>query len=261
MRELVKVLCVVVLLFAAPATAVGWADGIGNAPDWVSLAVRYACPPLCVLALATFLAVHFRRDEAPDYLAARVGPYYNRGGFCFSVLPASDGGVCVLEVYFQNQHAGRCVGRVALRPARGFLLGRAEIEPVAAEIDCGPAAFGVARVPVGVPHALQGRQQRFEVGASVEYPEGRGRRLRFRDGIALRADSRFGNVFGAGLTVAGALTGQIVYSSPAAVEVHLPGEVAEDLTGADVGVSVATWWRLGDPPLSGAWDRPAGEPE
>ena len=245
------------LLTAAPAAAIGWTDGIGNVPDWVNPTVRYACPSLCMLALATFLIVHLRTDQAPDYLAMRVGQYYNRSGFCISILPTATDGVCVLEVYFQNQYASRCFGRVAIRPACGFWLGRVGIDPAAVEIDCEPAAFGVARVPVGVPHALQGRRQRFEVGASVKYPDGCGRRLRFHDGITLRANSRFGNIFGVGLAVAGAITGQIVYEGPAVVEIDLPKGVAEDLTGVGSGASFETWWRLGDLPLPIELFRPA----
>ncbi len=200
MRELAKVLCVVVLLFAAPAAA-AWGGGIGDAPGRVTPALKYAGPPLCVIAIAAFLALHFRRDEAPDYLAARVGPW----------LPP-----------------------------------RAGIEPVAVGIECGPAAFGVARVPRG----LLGRRQRFEVGASVEFPDGRGRRVRFRGGAALRANSRFGNAFVSTLTVAGALAGHVVYTSPSVVEVGLPNEAVEDTAELGIGVAVETLWRLGDPPLT-----------
>jgi hypothetical protein len=252
MRELTKVLCVVILLFGAPLAAVAWFDDRLDFPQPVIHFLKYACPVLCVLAVGIFLKINFRPDEVPDYLGPRVGRYFNRDGFSFGILPAVADGICVFEVYFQNQHENRCVGRVALRPARGFFLGRAKMASIAVEIDCEPAAFGVARVAVPLPATLQGRRQSFEVGASVEYPEGKGRRLRFGDGVTLRANSNFSKAFATGLMVAGALTGHIVYESPATVALDLPGGVAEDITDQMSPASVDTLWKLGNPPLSEA---------
>jgi len=255
MRELAKVLCVVILLFGVPLAAVAWFDDKLDFPKPVIHFLKYGCPILCALAVGLFFRIHFRADEVPDYLGPRVGTYFNRDGFCFGILPAVADGVCVFEVYFQNQYENRSVGRFALRPARGFFLGRAKMESIIAEVDCEPAAFGVARVAVPLPAMLQGRRQLFEAGASVEYPEGKGRRLRFGDGITLRANSNFGNAFAVGLTVAGALTGRIVYTSPATVTIDLPNAVAEDVTDRVRPASVDTVWKLDDPPLSEVGDR------
>jgi hypothetical protein len=257
MRELTKVLCVVILLFGAPLAAVAWFDDRLDFPRPVIHFLKYGCPILCVLAVGIFLKIHFRADEVRDYLGPRIGTYFNRDGFCFGILPAVADGICVFEVYFQNQYENRCVGRVALRPARGFFLSRAKMESIIAEVDCEPAAFGVARVAVPLPAALQGCRQSFEIGASVEYPEGKGRRLRFGDGVVLRANSKFGNAFAAGLTVAGALTGQIVYTSPATVAIDLPNGVAEDVADRARLTPVDTIWKLGDPPLSETKREPA----
>src|SRR6185369_9135818 len=101
MREAAKVSAVVVLLFAAPAAAVGWFD---DRPNLTMNVLRYFCPVLCVLALGVFLIIHFRPDDIPDYLEPRVGTYFNRDGFCFGILPAVAGDVCVFDVYFQNQY-------------------------------------------------------------------------------------------------------------------------------------------------------------
>jgi hypothetical protein len=249
MRELTKVLCVVVLLFGAPLAAIGWCDDRLDFPQPIIYFLKYACPVLCVVAIGIFLKIHVRADEVPDYLAARVGAYFNRDGFCFGIVPAVIDGICVFEVYFQNQYANGCVGRIALRPARAFFLGRAKMNSILAEIACEPAAFGVAHVAVPVPAALQGHRQSFEVGASVSYPQGKGRRLRFRDGMVLRANSNFGNAFATGLMVAGAVTGQIVYTSPAAAVIDLPNGVAEDFSDGLRNAPVVTLWRVGDPPL------------
>ena len=250
MRELTKVLCIVILLFGAPLGAVAWFDDKLDFPRSVIHFLKYGCPVLCVLAVGIFLKIHFRADEVPDYLGPRIGRYFNRDGFCFGILPTVADGICVFGVYFQNQHENRCVGRVALRPARGFFLGRAKMDSIIVEIDCEPAAFGVARIAVPLPTTLQGHRQSIEVGASVEYPKGKGRRLRFGDGITLRANSNFGNAFAVGLTVAGVLTGQIVYTSPATMTIDLPNGVLEDVTDCVRPTPVDTLWKLGDPPLS-----------
>jgi len=255
MRELAKVLCVVILLFGAPLAAIAWFDDKSDFPKPVILFLKFGCPILCALAIGLFLKMHFRADEVPDYLGPRVGTYFNRDGFCFAILPVVANGVCVFEVYFQNQYENRSVGRCALRPARGFFLGRAKMESIIVEVDCEPAAFGIARVAIPLPAELQGRRQSFEVGASVQYPEGKGRRLRFGDGVTLRANSKFGNAFGVGLTVAGALTGQIVYTRPASVTLDLPKCVAEDVTDRVRPAPVDTLWSLGAPPLSEAGSR------
>jgi hypothetical protein len=245
MREAGKVLCVVIFMFATPAAAVAWFD---ERPGTVESALRYACPVLSAASIGAFLKLYFRADEAPDYLRQQFATYFNRGGFCFAVRPSVADGVAYLDVYFQNQQDTRCVGRIALRPARGFFLGRADLEPVAAEIRCGPAAYGFARIPVAIPAELQGRKQSFEVGASVDRPDGRGRTLRFRDGVALRANSDFGNAFGTALTVAGALTGQIVYQSPATTAIELPRGVAQTIP-AGREPEFRTLWKLGDRPI------------
>jgi hypothetical protein len=249
-REFIKVLCVVVLLFGAPLAALAWFDDRLDFPQPVIHFMKYACPVLCILAVGIFLKIHFRADEIPDYLGPRVGTYFNRDGFCFGILPIVVDGVCVFEVYFQNQYEKRCVGRVALRPARGFFLGRAKMDSIIVEVDCEPAAFGVARVPVPLSATLQGRRQSFEAGASVEFPEGKGRQLRFGNGVALRANSKFGNAFATGMTVAGALTGRIVYASPATVPITLPKGVAEDVSACEETTRIETLWKLGDPPRS-----------
>lgn len=248
MREALKVICVVVFMFAAPAAAIGWMD---RADGTVSLLLRYGCPVLAAVGIAGFLKIHFRADVVPDYLHHHVGNYFNRGGFCFGFRTSVVDRVCYLEIFFQNQQDEVCVGRVALRPARGFFLGRANIEPIAVEIKCEAAAFGIAKLAIPVSLEFQGKRQSFEVGASVNYPNGKGRTLRFRSGTVLRANSNFGNAFATALTVAGALTGSIVWTTPARVILDLPGGLAQDVPDGS-GPEIRTFWKFGDPPLQPA---------
>jgi hypothetical protein len=245
MRETIKVLCVVVFMFATPAAAVAWFD---DRPSPLMSVLKYACPLVSVLAIAGFLKLHIRADAVPDYLHRKFRSYFNRGGFCFALQPAAVGGVGYLNVYFQNQQDAPLIGRIALRPARGFFLGRAPLTPVAVEIRCESAGYGVAKVPIAVPLDLQGKKQSFEAGASAEYPSGKGPTLRFRDGIVLRANSDFKNIFGTALAVAGALTGVINYQSPAGMAIELPTGVAEEVP-PDQRPEITTLWKLGDAPL------------
>ena len=245
MREALKVLCVVVFMFATPAAAVAWTDPQPTLTVWM---VRCACPVLSILSIAGFLKIHFRLDKAPDYLRQQFGTYFNRGGLCFDLQATAAGGVCYLDVYFQNQQDQPCLARIAIRPARGFFLNRANLDTIAIEIHCEPAAYGVARVAIPVPANLQGKRQSFEVGASVEYPQGKGKTLRFHDGIVFRTNSSFGDAFGTGLAVAAALTGQIFIPKPETVQLELPSSVAEEIPDG-LCPTITTLWRLGDPPL------------
>jgi hypothetical protein len=131
-------------------------------------------------------------------------------------------------------------------------LTRAKLDAIAFEIPCDGGAFGVVSIPVPLPRNVQGRRQAFDVGASVDYPEGRGRRLRFRDGIFLRANSQFRDSFRTGVTLLGTLAGGVVLSSPAKITLDLPTDVAEE-TPADAEPQRQVLWKPGDSPL-GAHD-------
>ena len=244
MREFVKVLCVVTVIVAGIGAALAWFD---DKPSGLTWAFRVGLPTVCLAALAGFLAIHFQRDKVPDYLYARVRSYFDRGGFCFAATAAVENGICFFYVWFQNRYERPCVGRVALRPARGLFQTR-KFDAITFEIHADAAAFGVATIPVPIPVSCQGQRQKFEVGASVDYPEGKGQMLRFRDGLALRSNANFGNNFRTALTVAGALGGGIVLYKPASMTVSLPSGAAEEVP-EDRKPQVTTLWKLGDPPL------------
>lgn len=95
---------------------------------------------------------------------------------------------------------------------------------------------------------MQGKWQSFEVGASVRYPEGYGKRIRFHDGIFLRSNTKFRNSFGTALTLIGAATGSIVFSRPATVAIALPTGVAENIP-PNLAPETKILWQLGASPL------------
>lgn len=245
MREFAKVMCVLVLMVSAPAGAIAW---FTDRPDAATWGFRISGPILAILALAAFLKIHFRRDLAHDYLREHAGTYFNRDGFGFAVSASAEDGIAYMDVYFQNQHDQPCLGRVALRPARGFFLTRAKIDTITYEIHCAPGAFGYARLAIPIAEKLQGKRQSFEVGASVDYPDGKGKQLRFFDGIFIRTNSNFGDTFSTALTIAAAATGSLYLSSPATAKVNLPTDVAEEIP-ADLEPEIKTLWQLGDRPL------------
>ena len=62
---------------------------------------------------------------------------------------------------------------------------------ISPRINCGPAGFGVARFPVAIPALHQGKLVTMEIGASTEFPLGKGREVRFHTGQTVRQDSQF----------------------------------------------------------------------
>jgi hypothetical protein len=247
MSESIKAVLSLILIVAIIVAVLFWWDDRPNQTAWI---VRIASSVTVVIALAGLMALHWRKDVVADYLRPICGDrFFNRDGFSFAFSAVEKDGVCQFVAYFQNQQDQPSLGRITLRPARGFFLTRAKIEAISFDIECEPAAFGIATVPVPLPPDLCGRKQSFEVGASVEYPQGKGRRVRFRDGIFLRTNAAFGNPFGTALTVAGAMTGQIVMTRPATVKIELPLAATDEIPAGMVP-EVRTLWRLGDPPLA-----------
>ncbi|HZZ30187.1 MAG TPA: hypothetical protein VFE46_19470 [Pirellulales bacterium] len=242
MREFVKVICVVTIMIAGIAAALVWFD---ERPTATTSFMRIALPVACFLVLAIFLVIHFQADEVPDYLYETAGRYFDRSGFCFVFDVISEEGICFIRAIFQNQQDQPCEGRIALQPI-GQLFMKAEIEAVGIEIHCEPAAFGIAQVPLPVPISKQGTEQKFKVGASVHYPNGKGKTLRYRNGLTLRTNVDFGNAFYTGLIIAGALGGHIIWHRPASVTLRLPKEVSDQIT-PNIQADFKTLWKLGDP--------------
>jgi len=246
MGESIKAVCSLILI-VAPLVGIGaWMQDQPGAIAW-SFRIGSIIAP--VLALGTILKLHFRADVAFDYLRKQAGTYFNRDGFCFALSAVAEDHIAYVVAHFQNQRDRPCRGRIALRPARGFFLGRANLDVIVFDIECAPAAFGMARLAVPLPENLQGKRQAFEVGASVDHLDEKGQTLRFHDGVFLRTNSNFGNPFGTAVAVAGLLGGAVVINQPAKATIQLPIGVAESLEGSEMP-EIVTLWKLGDPPLS-----------
>jgi hypothetical protein len=243
MREFLKVTSVLVIAGGIVAGAFSWVTDSSDLTTWI---FRIASPIAALLALGLFLKIHFRPDLARDYLRDKCGAsYFNRDGFCFAMSVGQRDGFANLIVHFQNQFDQPCEGRIAIRPARGFWLTRAQIEWILLEIACPPGGFGAATIPFAIPLDLQGSRHWFEIGASVHFPKGKGKQLRFGDGVVIRSSAKFENPLGDGLFIAGVATGQIVLSQPAKVELALPSEVAPEMP-KPLPRELKVFWQLGD---------------
>ncbi len=245
MGESTKSVCALLMIVGIIASVLAWT---ADRPDATTWGFRIGAPIVALLSLGLILKLQLRPDLERDYLRTQTGTYFNRDGFCFTFVVTPIDGTAFMDAYFQTQYDKPSVGRIALRPARGFFLTRANIDAITFEVECPPAAFGFARIAIPLPAKLQGTRQSFEVGASVRYPEGKGRRVRFHDGVFLRSNTDFGNSFGTALTIAGAATGSIVLSKPATTTVALPTGVAEDVPQG-LAAETKVLWQLGDPPL------------
>ena len=245
MGESTKAVCAFALIVAAIAAFLAW---IADQPDAVTWGFRIVAPVVCVLSLAIILVLQSRADLEHDYLRRVSSTYFNRDGFCFSFIVTAHADIAYMEAFFQSQYDQPSHGRIALRPARGFFMSRANIDTVTFDIECPPAGFGFIRIPIAIPKEYQGKRQSFEVGASVQYENGKGNRIRFHDGVFLRANSNFGNSFATALTIAGAAAGSIVHTSPATTILQLPVDVFEEISD-QVSSETHILWQLGDPAL------------
>ena len=174
MGQSTKAVCTLVSIGSATAAAIGWTN---DRPDAAAWGLRIGGLLVALLALGTILKLHFRVDRERDYLRQISERYFNRDGFCFAFAVSVVDGVAFLNSYFQTQRDQSCIAQIVLRPARGFFMTRAKIDLIAFAIECPPAGFGYARI--AIPKEMQGKLQSFEVGASVRYPNGHGKRRFF----------------------------------------------------------------------------------
>ncbi|MCC9606566.1 hypothetical protein LOC68_17215 [Blastopirellula sp. JC732] len=231
MRESLKPLVALVLMISLVLASVAWYV-YGNDPPTPTLWLMWIGTPLLSIVCCVALLLPDRRQNlAEDFLTELHGEFLNRNGFCFSVGPAAEAGLCYIYVFYQNQFANRSIGRVAIRPARGFWMTRPDFPTICVDVAMEPGEYGWVRMPMPVPTSLQGKQQAFEVGAAVSYPEGKGIQLRFAEGILLRTNSEFNDAFQTALVVAANLTGQFMAFKPTMIKLQLPTGVASELTG------------------------------
>lgn len=238
------VMCGFVWLMSATAYAPAMSAS-GIAMSWFFMILS----PIVFIALGwLFIKLLLRKDLAPDYLHSIINPYFKQNGLCFGAIPTTDDGNTCIDLYFMSQFNRPSTAKIVLRPAPiGLMQKRADIRPVVVEIACPPGGFGCARVPFPFPTNLQGKIQRLEIGATVTYPEGKGDRIRFKNGLECTIDAEFGGKLTNG-RIADVIAAILPLSSPAAVEFPLPtGNSESHSTSAKAESQI--YWQVGEPEI------------
>ncbi|HUW57188.1 MAG TPA: hypothetical protein VMZ92_11170 [Planctomycetota bacterium] len=241
-RSLKSVVALLVLVCLIGAVFAWWGSFGASPKRWLWRAIF----TLGALGTITLLVwAECRRDAAPDFLLKVAPSYFERTGFCFSVGTVVRDGACYLQIPFQNRYERPCEAQLVLKAGLDFFLTRKKMQSMALRIDCGPGAFGIAQVPLPVPEKYQGKAAALDVGAAVKYPKGKGKMLRYRDGLEV-GPVKFNSTLGQVATLAGLFVGMAITSHPARAKVTLPENVAEHLPD-DTPVEIATLWEVGDP--------------
>jgi len=218
MHTFLKTACVLVFGVAGMVALGAWGSG--------NNLLRVLATPTAILAITGFFILHFRRDLAPDFLRQQCKKFYERNGFCFFAWIDSKDGIAVLNIPFQSRYSKPSLAQIAFRQPnqQPFLT---------VEIECEPGASGIAHFPVAIPEHYQGKEVLFEIGATVRYPKGKGKMLRFRNGMLVRQDACHSKSW--------VMTGEI----KSIIQQPLPSGVAEELPKG-IEPTMETYWKLDD---------------
>lgn len=217
-----KVLLSALFLFSCVTAVITWVDPKPSSLVWQ---LRCWSSAIAFLSAAILIWAMRRADRAPDFLRQLGMPAFEMKGLCFSIVPEQIEDRLRLNVFFQNRHARPCHGHVVVRASKGFWLNRPDARSFVFSIECGGAEFGRVFAEIGVPLALQGQKQSFDVAARIDYPKGRGRMLRFRDGLVVGRAG--GDALRLGIALAAAATGSIHISKPAQIKLVMPRGVRD----------------------------------
>jgi hypothetical protein len=184
-----------------------------------------------------------RSDIAPDYLGRSSGPVFERDGLCFTVSLDAEGDFAMFTVMYQNRYDRPLAAYIALRPVGS---GVATLSP---RINCGPAGFGVAKFPVAIPARHQGTKVALEIGASVEYPRGKGREVRFFAGRPVQNDAEFRDLPLKNRPLPGSVKKRNLMLTATTIRLALPRNVAEYVPDEEKGHAEELWSLSHDGPL------------
>ena len=218
-------------------------------PTPLLMAAQCLAWSLAAACLVLYLGGQLRRDLVPDYLSLCKGKFFERDGFCFAVSLDREDQLAVFTIMFQSRYLGPLTARIALRPAG------AGVATVSPDIHCGPAGFGVAKFPVAIPRRHQGKTVTFEIGVDADYPLGKGREVRFRNGRTIRHNSRFRSLTVVVQAFLHLLVGHFFLHSPTAIRLTLPADVAEYVPDGAAGGSEMLWSLSENEPLRYAMER------
>lgn len=229
MNESIKASLLFLFMASTLGACVLWNN---DRPDGIVWAWRWVLVLTAIGSVTTVFLLQARRDLVPDLLGQIHSSYFTTNGLCFSFRIASDDGVAQAIVDFQNQFDQPCRAIIGLRPARKFFMNRNRIAHVLIPVECPSGGFGTSTVPIAIPLNIQGKRAQFEVGATVEFPKGKGKRLRFRNGIFLRANAKMKDPVSTAIVLAGLASGTLIHFTPAKIKTLLPKSVSEYLPSA-----------------------------
>lgn len=178
MRGVTSILLAGLLVVSTLFGLVAWLSPINPRESTFNWTVRIASAVIFPASLAALIYLHSRPEKVPDFLSKRKNLRIGRGGVVFVFDAAARDGWAWIEVYYQNRFANRGNVTIALTPSQNLFMKRNDIEPALFTFPCGPAAFGVVRVPMAIKREYQGKSQQFDVGADLDYPNGLGECLR-----------------------------------------------------------------------------------
>jgi len=225
MGQSVKAILQLILIIAGLAAVILWTDGSIKPSPAVTL-FRFLTAAVSLLIIVVLWRNARRKETLPDHLAKAARSYFERDGFCFAFVPVVQNGVFLMQVFFQNRYARPCTARVVLQPpVKSFGIRRLPIPGIDVDVDCDGGAFGVCRLPWPISAEMQGRKVAFEIACATRYPQGRGKLLRYREG--LRAGTP-GSGRRAAATAGLLLVGVVSVSRPATFTFKLPTGIAEE---------------------------------
>jgi len=221
--------------------------GFGAAFAWVTTpitttvwTVRIITGGIAATGLGLLIWGAVRKDFAPDWIRSFGGTILERSGFQFLPIPTVVNENFCFRLWYQNRHENPCAVRVLLAPEKTFLLKTPKVGPVLCAFEIAPAGFGFVLIPVNAEPAFQGKKVSFRVHAHAKWPDGKGRLLRFRDGLnvgTLPGSSR-DDLMRALALVSGNASSVTKYT------VVVPSRVKEEPTQPQ---SHQPLWQLGDP--------------
>jgi hypothetical protein len=188
-----------------------------------------------IACLVLLLGKQLPASRLPDYLSLCKSRFFERDGFCFGMSLDREDDTAMFTVMFQSRYLGRSTARIALRPAGAGLA------IISHDIECSPAGFGVAKFPVAIPQQHQGKTVRFEIGADVTYPLGKGGEVRFRQGRTVCHDSGFGGLVPVRPSLRQRFFGHFLVRRPLTIRMTLPSDVAAYVPDSAIGESQNLW--------------------
>lgn len=205
---------------------------------WV-WAVRVLCI-LCAILLSIALTRYYqKKDLVPEFLKKDFGDYFERDGFCFALRPTASEGGAVLLIAFQSRYDQLTKAHLETKLFGGFLE-KDELWQKDIHFEIPPAAYGISKIKMPIPRKYQGKTARIEVGASITYPQGKGRMVRFRDGTRVGGRNLTSNL-SPWLALIGVFFG-IHAGHSAYLRFTLPSNVSESVEQVDVDTKII--WQM-----------------